>query len=243
MRLPVLDLAGVPLHPVTRQGARDAVIEAVAAGRRMRHVAVNTHKLLTCRTDPALLAAVRDADLATADGIGAVLMACRLGHRVPERVTGIDLMEALMPACAERQWPIFLLGAAPGVADRVAETLRARHPGLQIAGTRHGYFPVGTEAEVAAEIARSGARMLFVALPTPRKERFVAEYADAAGVSFAMGVGGAFDVLAGRLTRAPRLCRDLGLEWAWRWAQEPRRLASRYGVGGLRFAAALLRGA
>ncbi len=239
-----VDVLGVPLHPVSRAGSVAAIVAAVAAydGVPFTHVAINANKLLACADDPGLADSVRDADLCTADGVGAILMARRLGHAVPERVTGIDLMDDLVAEAALRGWPVFLLGAEPGVAQAAADRLVALHPGLIVAGVEHGFFPAGSEPEVADRIAASGARLLFVALPTPRKERFVDVFAKRSGVAFAMGVGGAFDVLAGRLARAPGPVQRVGLEWAWRWAQEPRRLASRYGLGGVRFLKALVLG-
>ena len=238
-----LDLLGVPVHPVTLADAVDAVVRAVedwSDGEPFRHVAVNANKLLACRADDQLARAVAEADLATADGVGALLMARRLGLRLPERVTGIDLFLELLGPAAARGWPIYLLGAAPGVADAAATALQARHPDLVIAGARDGYFPAGSEDAVAQAVADSGARLLFVALPTPRKELFVQRHAH--GVAFAMGVGGAFDVLCGRIPRAPRAVQQVGMEWAWRWAREPRRLAGRYGLGGVAFLRALVLG-
>lgn len=240
-----LDLLGLPLHPVSRRRAARAIVAAVeghGGGDPFTHVALNANKVLACAENQALADVVRRADLCTADGVGAILLARRLGHPFPERVTGIDLMNDLCAEAAPRGWPVFLLGGEPGVAEVATETLERKHPGLVVAGSEHGFFAPGTEPAVAQRIAATGARLLFVALPTPRKEIFVAEHGAAAGVAFAMGVGGAFDVLAGRLRRAPGPVQRIGLEWVWRWAQEPRRLAERYGHGGARFLKVLVLG-
>lgn len=237
---PPLRLLGLPVHPVTLNQAALYVERAILAGqqpRALRHIALNAAKVVACGDDANLRRIVTRAELVTADGAGVLLLARRLGHRLPERVTGIDLMEALCARAAIRGWPIYLLGARPGVAQEAASHLRARYPGLHVAGTRDGYFPEEDSASVADSVRSTGARLLFVGMNTPRKEQFVETQADRAGVDFAMGVGGAFDVLAHRVRRAPVFLQGAGLEWAWRWAQEPRRLFPRYGVDGARFLA------
>lgn len=239
MNLPApVRLLGLPVHPVTPHQAVLVVERAVAAGQRsraMRHVALNAAKVVACADDPTLRAAVERAELVTADGVGVLLLARRLGVHLPGRVTGIDLMDALCARAALRRWPVFLLGARPGVAEVAAGTLQERYPHLPVAGCHHGYFAEDEATRIAERVRASGARLLFVGMNTPRKERFVEEQADRAGVDFAMGVGGALDVLAHRVRRAPLLVQGAGLEWAWRWAQEPRRLFPRYGIDGVRF--------
>jgi len=156
-------------------------------------------------------------------------------------VTGIDLMERLCARAAVEGWGVAFLGAREGVASAAAMALRRRYRSLRVTYCHHGYFKPSDDAQIATEIAGSGARLLFVGLDTPRKENFVLRHGAASGVDFAMGVGGAFDVLGGRIRRAPRVLQELGLEWAWRWSQEPQRLAHRYGFDGARFALAALR--
>jgi len=168
-------------------------------------------------------------------------MSRRLGYRLPERVTGIDLMDRLCARAAAEGWPVALLGGREGVASAASTSLRRRYRGLRVAFCAHGYFAPSAAPDMAEAIAASGARLLFVGMNTPRKEDFVALQGARTGVDFAMGVGGAFDVFGGRIRRAPKLVQELGLEWAWRWAQEPKRLASRYGWDGARFALATLR--
>jgi N-acetylglucosaminyldiphosphoundecaprenol N-acetyl-beta-D-mannosaminyltransferase len=215
--------------------------EAARRGRPFVHVALNGPKWVAARDKPELALSVTRADLVTADGVGILAMARRLGYALPERVTGIDLMDRLCARAAAEGWPVALLGGREGVASAASTALRRRYRGLRIVYCAHGYFAPSAAPDVAEAIAASGARLLFVGMNTPRKEDFVALQGVRAGVDFAMGVGGAFDVLGGRIRRAPRLVQELGLEWAWRWAQEPKRLASRYGWDGARFALATLR--
>lgn len=241
------DLLGFPVHPVREDEAVVRVFDALdRPGPAFRHVALNAAKVVAARRDPALAAHIRTADLVTADGVGVLALARRLGTPLPERVTGIDLMHRLCAEAARRDRSVFLLGAAPGVADEAAGILRDRYPGLQVAGTGAGDWDperLDQEQDHVDAVAASGADLLFVALGTPRKEAFCARWAERCGAGFVMGVGGAFDVVAGRLRRAPVVVQRLGLEWAWRWAQEPVRLAPRYGLDGARFVRLLLRGA
>ncbi len=240
-----VDLLGLPVHPVTMQQAVLLVEQAVherirTRGEPFRHVALNAAKVVLAADRADLADAVRRADLVTADGVGVLALARRVGVALPERVTGIDLMDALCARAAAHGWGVSLLGGRPGVAEGAATALVRRYRDLRIVGTHHGFFEPEEGEELADRIAASGARMLFVGMNTPRKELFGQHRAAAAGVDFVMGVGGAFDVLCGRRRRAPRWLQGLGLEWAYRWAQEPLRLAPRYGLGGLRFARRLV---
>ena len=241
-----LDLLGLPVHPVSMQQAVmlvEQAIESGACGRGappFRHLALNAAKVVSAADDPRLARVVRAADIVTADGVGVLLLARRLGLRLPERVTGIDLMDALSARAAMAGWPVFLLGGRPGVPEGAATALRRRYRDLRIVGTEHGYFAEDAIASVADRVAASGARLLFVGMNTPAKEYFGDRWGERAGVDFVMGVGGAFDVLCGQRRRAPLWVQGLGLEWAWRWAQEPVRLAPRYGRDGLRFVFRLL---
>jgi N-acetylglucosaminyldiphosphoundecaprenol N-acetyl-beta-D-mannosaminyltransferase len=171
-----------------------------------------------------------------------VVWAARLlGVRVPERVAGIDLMGRLIALCETEDWPVYFLGAKDDVlAGFEAEALR-RHPQLRVAGRRNGYFSADHEAGIAETIRASGARLLLVAISSPMKERFLARNMERLGPLLAVGVGGSFDVWAGKATRAPLWMQRVGLEWFHRFAQEPRRMWKRYLVGNLRFAWIVLR--
>lgn len=228
------ELLGAPLDPVSLEEAVGIVEEAVGSQRPLRHASVNAPKIVQLRSDPELAAALRRCELVTADGQPVVWAARLLGRPLPERVAGIDLMEALLARAEAQGHPVFLLGAEPDVLQAAATEIRRRHPAIAIAGMRDGYFGAEEEDDVVAEIRATEAKLLFVALPTPRKELFVDRHSGELPV-FAMGVGGAFDVLAGLRRRAPRWAQRAGLEWGFRLAQEPRRLAGRYVDAGVRF--------
>jgi N-acetylglucosaminyldiphosphoundecaprenol N-acetyl-beta-D-mannosaminyltransferase len=150
-------------------------------------------------------------------------------------------MLELLALAEERGYRVYLLGARADALRTAVEKIRERHPRLVIAGYRDGYFSDEEEPFVAAEIRAAHSDLLFVAMPTPRKEYFIGRWGAELGVAFSMGVGGAIDVIAGVTRRAPRWMQRMGLEWAFRLAQEPRRLMRRYVVTNSEFVALTLR--
>lgn len=230
---------GIPLHPLTMNDTIAVARWAMQNRCHVQHVALNVAKLVKLRGDAESRADVLAADVVGADGMGIVVGARLLGAWIPERVAGVDLMDNLFGLCAAEHFRPYLLGATPGVlADAIAE-LKRRHPELQLAGFHHGYYSEADEAVVAASIQQSGADCLFVAMPTPRKERFMAKYRDGLGVPFVMGVGGGLDVLSGHVRRAPVSWQRTGFEWLYRTLQEPSRLWRRYLTTNLAYAGLL----
>lgn len=213
--------------------------DAIATGRRIQHVAVNVAKIVKTRHDSLLKHDIEQSDIIGVDGMGAVWGCRLLGIPIPERVAGIDLMQVLLRLAAERGYRPYILGARPEVLRGAVENIRKLYPQLAFAGYRHGYFTAAEEPEVVEEIQRSRPDMLFIAMPTPQKERFLHRHRDALGVPFLMGVGGSVDVLAGRVTRAPRWMQSAGMEWVYRVLQEPRRLWRRYLVTNTAYAGLL----
>jgi N-acetylglucosaminyldiphosphoundecaprenol N-acetyl-beta-D-mannosaminyltransferase len=206
-----------------------------------QHIAINAAKIVAMRHDPELRALVDRCELVTADGQAVVWASRLLGDPLPARVAGIDLMFELLALAEERGYRVYLLGARADVLRTAVARLRGRHPRLIIAGYHDGYFSDEEEPFVAAEIRAARSDLLFVAMPTPRKEYFIGRWGPELGVAFSMGVGGAIDVVAGVTRRAPRLLQRMGLEWAFRLAQEPRRLMRRYVVTNSEFVALTLR--
>ena len=222
-------LFGFRVHPWTMEQTLHEIERRLDAGLFTQHGVVNTAKIVNSRHDEALREALSACDILNADGMGVVLASRFLGAPVPERVTGIDLFMSLLQRAQERQEPIFLLGAEPEIVDKAVQALHGKYPQIRIAGWHHGYFWDDEEA-VVRRIRESGATLLFVGITSPRKERFIHEWRDRLGVRFAMGVGGAFDVLAGKTRRSPRWMQQAGLEWLFRVILEPRRLSKRYFV-------------
>lgn len=194
----------------------------------LRQVSINVAKFVAMRENPELDQDVRTSDLINVDGMGILWAARLLGLEVPERVAGIDLFESVLALCAAHGYRPFLLGARQEILERAVAAARGRYAGLLFAGWRNGYFSGNEEGGVVSEIKASRADCLFIGMPTPRKERFLASHGGQLGVPFVMGVGGSLDVLAGAVRRAPPLIQAIGLEWLFRLAQEPRRLGPRY---------------
>jgi N-acetylglucosaminyldiphosphoundecaprenol N-acetyl-beta-D-mannosaminyltransferase len=206
-----------------------AYCDAVIHGRGFaQHMAINVAKLVAMRHDDALRESVERCELITADGQPIVWASRLLGDPLPCRVAGIDLMEALFERAAATGYRVYVLGASAEVLERAVARVRREYPTLEIAGYRDGYYADPEEPEVAAAITAAQADILFVAMSSPRKEYFLARYGQSLGVPFVMGVGGAIDVYAGLVRRAPVLLQRIGLEWLFRLLQEPRRLINRY---------------
>jgi N-acetylglucosaminyldiphosphoundecaprenol N-acetyl-beta-D-mannosaminyltransferase len=184
---------------------------------------LNPELLYQAQSEKELLDLARRADIVTADGEG-IVWACRMaGHPVPERVTGIDLLLHLVERAAAENWSVYLLGAAPGVAGEAADRLGREYPGLRIAGAHHGYFQADEESRIAEDIKKAKPDLLFVALGAPKQEIWIDRHFGKFGSGVAVGVGGSFDVLAGRVRRAPRWVRQLHLEWLSRLLRDPSR--------------------
>lgn len=230
---------GCPVDILSMAETVDLARRAMRSRQRLQHVALNVAKLVNMRLDPVLAADVADSDVVSIDGMGIVWGARALGLPVKSRVAGVDLLSELLAVCAHEGFKPYFLGATPAVLRRAAERVRERHPSLVFAGLRDGYFSREQEAEVVGNIQASGADCLFIGMPTPRKERFLAAHRDVLGVSFIMGVGGSFDVLAGEVRRAPVRMQRLGLEWLYRVYQEPGRMWWRYAKTNTLFAGIL----
>jgi len=232
-------LYGVEVDVLDMGQTVNRCLELLGEGRFVQQTSLNAGKVVLMRDDPWLTQVVGSSDVVSADGQSIVWGARLLGKRLPERVAGIDLMEQMLIAAEKRDLPVYFLGATAEVLHRFVEVCRCRFPALNIAGFRDGYFD--DDAAAARQVRSSGAKLLFVAMPSPRKEHFLAANAEELGPLFAMGVGGSFDVWAGVTRRAPQWMQRLGLEWFYRLMQEPRRMWRRYVVGNTVFLAITLR--
>ncbi len=220
-------LYGIDVDAVTVDETLAWVASTIAEGRRGKVVTLNTTGLMLAERQPFFRRFVAEAELVVADGQPLVWLSPLFGRRLPARVAGIDLIERLADQAARDEHSIYLLGAEEDTVTTAAAELENRHPGLKIAGFHHGFLGDGA-SEVAVAIANSGASILLVGMGSPRQEEFIDTHWDELGVNIAIGVGGSFEVLANRLVRAPHWLQRLGLEWAFRMFQEPRRLTRRY---------------
>jgi UDP-N-acetylglucosamine 2-epimerase (non-hydrolysing) len=230
-----LEVLGCAVDDLTMPETLDVVEGFIARGRPHQHVVVNVDKLVKARRDPVLRRIVNECALVNADGMPVVWASRLLGTPLRERVAGVDLVDALMRRAAERGWRVYLLGARRDVVGEVVRRYQERFASLVVAGWRDGYWKPDEEEGVAEEIRRARADVLFVAISSPRKEQFLAKWQPRMRVPFAMGVGGTFDVAAGRVKRAPAWMQSTGLEWFYRFLQEPRRMFRRYFVDDMAF--------
>jgi N-acetylglucosaminyldiphosphoundecaprenol N-acetyl-beta-D-mannosaminyltransferase len=217
---PTARILGLPLHCLGMDEAVERVAQFIGSRRPHLVVTLGTEMVMQARHDERFRQVAQGADLLVPDSIGVVWAARRQGFKVG-RVAGIDLLGRLAERGAREGWRFYFLGARPGVAEEAAARLVERHPGLVVAGCQDGFFKDDRAAVDAIAAAR--ADILLVALGSPRQELWCREHGEALGVPVAMGVGGSFDVLAGRVQRAPAWMRRFGLEWLYRlWLQPSR---------------------
>lgn len=225
-----IDLLGCPFDAVTEKETVDQVFEWIAAPERKSHhiITVNVAILMMAREDEKLARAIENAELVVVDGKPLVWTARWLKSPVPEKVSGVDLMRALLEEGDKRGLSIFLLGTTQERLDVLERVLRAKYPNVKIAGTRNGYFKQPDWPDVVKLIRDAKADLLLVGMPAPFKEVWCEEHREGLATPVMLGVGGAFDVMAGFVPRAPLVMQEAGMEWAWRLAMEPRKLWKRY---------------
>lgn len=231
------------LDALTAGEALERIDALVAGGAGGSVFTPNVDHVVTAEDDGAFRAAYAQASLSLADGQALVWATRLLGTPVPEKVSGSDLIWPLMQRAAAARWGVYLLGGAPGAAEAAAARLR-RELGVRIAGVDAPRIAVDGdpgERAVVERVRRSGAQVVVVGLGAPKQERFIHRAAPDLGPAVAFGLGASIDFLAGRVRRAPRWISRAGLEWAFRLAQEPRRLAHRYLVKDPRFLGVLAR--
>ena len=236
-----IDVLGVPIDSLSMEAMVARAAHAIDTRGRLLVGVVNAAKLVNMHRQPKLGEAVRVADVILADGMGVVWAARFLGRPLPERVPGIDLMIRLLELADRQHYRVFCLGATQEVLDDVLAQIRRDYPGAVVAGAHHGYFGAEDEPALAERIKASQTDMLFAAMSSPKKEEFLARWSPELGVPLCHGVGGAFDVMAGKVRRAPALWQRMGLEWLYRVLQEPRRLWKRYLVTNTLFGWMVLR--
>ena len=196
---------------------------------------INAAKIVKMQSDDFLRDSVLSSDIILADGSSVVLASRVLGNPLPERVAGIDLMHALLVSADSNGHRVFLLGASEEVSQKVADWIESTHPNAIVCGRAHGYFDADQEEALVRKIRESSPDLLFVAMTSPKKEIFIAKWRDQLGATVLHGVGGSFDVVAGKVQRAPLVFQRLGMEWFYRMIQEPRRLGWRYLSTNTRF--------
>ena len=246
--LPTFDGPLTPVHnlretylPSLRATLVDAttsetITTLLASGRRRVNF-MNAHCFNVMSRDRQYAAAVNSADFLLPDGIGVALAAKMTGHDLTENLNGTDFIPALLKEAAKMGKSVYLFGGTAGTADKAANNLIHKIPGLKIAGTRDGFAQAQNDTAIIADINASGADIVLVALGVPMQELWLHRHAPYIDAELTMGVGAALDFFAGNVTRAPAWVRKAKCEWVWRLAQEPRRLAKRYLQGNFSFLA------
>lgn len=217
------DILGVPVDALTFGESLQTLLFFLDGNTHRLCVTPNPEMILAARKDAGLMAALRAADLVAPDGIG-VVAASRLSRvKIPQRVAGCDLVQALFAAAKERPFTAYLLGGKPGVCQAAKRNAEAAYPGLTVVGAQDGYFDAEKEILILKEIRRLEPDVLLVGLGFPKQEKWLLEHRDALPVKLSMAVGGTLDVLAGTVKRAPESFRRLGLEWLYRLLKQPSR--------------------
>lgn len=226
--LPVQSLFGMPIAAVRPADVLALVARRVVNRERLHIGVVNAAKVVNMQRDEMLRHDVLASDIILADGMSVVWASRLLGRPLPERVAGIDLMFEMLTLANEHGFRVFCLGATPEVLATVMATIQRDYPRAQLVGGRDGYFTAAESPAVLRQIADAAPDILFVAMTSPKKEQFLAAAGHALNVPVLHGVGGSFDVMAGKVERAPAAWQRLGLEWLYRVKQEPARLWRRY---------------
>lgn len=220
-----IEVLGIPVDAVDMSGAIAFAEQALSVGQEPACIlAVNPEKVAALRKQASLLQFFHKSQLLIPDGIGVVWAARWLHGAALGRVPGADLMDRLCAVAARLEAGIYLLGATEEVNAECARVLQARHSGLRVAGRRNG-FANGDASDLVRDINQSGASILFVALGSPRQEQWIAAHRGSLSVKIIQGVGGTFDVVAGRVKRAPHSFQRMHLEWLYRLASDPRRIS------------------
>jgi N-acetylglucosaminyldiphosphoundecaprenol N-acetyl-beta-D-mannosaminyltransferase len=219
-----IDILGCRLDLLDQDEATEAILRFAREGAAAQVVTLGTEMVVYAQRDPAFRAVINVSALSLCDTIGVLTVARRRGAKLDDRVTGVELMESLCQSAAAEGLPVYLFGGAEGVAADAAAILEVSFPGLIIAGTRNGFFTSEEEAAIVETIRSSGARILFVGLGSPRQEMWLARNLPATSCGAGIGVGGSFDVISGRVKRAPMIWRQLGIEWLYRLIREPQRV-------------------
>ncbi|MBL8037699.1 MAG: WecB/TagA/CpsF family glycosyltransferase [Nitrospira sp.] len=219
-----IEILGVPVDCITMDEAVDFAESMIKGQHPCAILAVNPEKVVRAQQDNALLTQLRNSALVIPDGIGVVFATRLLGGSCTERVPGSELMPLLCQRAALKGYKVFLFGASPDVVSRTAQILQQQCVGLKIVGAQHGYVKEDDMPAMIAKINSVQPDILFVALGSPKQEMWIARYLPELKVNVCQGVGGTFDVVAGRVKRAPLLFRLIHLEWFYRLLSQPSRI-------------------
>ena len=222
-----LEILGVGIDKLTGQEALQQIGAFIASGQPHQIVTANAEIIYQASKNEKMRSVINKAQMVTADGSGVVWASRQLSQPLPQRVTGIDLVNGICEQSAKEKWKIYILGSAPGVAATAAVNIRDKFPGCNIIGTHHGYFNAKEEKQILAELEQLQPDVLFVALGAPKQEYWIADHIEQLQIPVAMGIGGSMDVLSGNVKRAPKWMQKMSLEWLYRLLIQPTRFKRR----------------
>lgn len=236
MDFKTVEILGTQIENLSQTEVIEIVEDAIETKTQIHLEGVNAGKLADMQIDPELRESVLCSNLITADGQSVVWASKFLGTPLKERVAGIDLMSKLVEKAHKKGYRIYLFGAKESVVKKVVDKYTKEYSPKIIAGYRNGYFITSEEEAIAKNISESGAHMLFVAITSPIKENFLRKHKEQfKNINLIMGVGGSLDVISGMTKRAPKWMQKSGLEWFYRFLQEPKRMWKRYLIGNSKF--------
>ncbi len=216
-------ILGIPVDAITMREAVARIDGFIEKREPVLIATANAEMLLRATHDGELCRILQGAALVTPDGAGTVWAAHHLGHAMPERVAGYDMAQELMRKAPERHWRFYFFGSAPGVAEKAKAKAERLYPGIEIVGTRNGFFTEADEAAIVQEIKEAHPDILLAALGVPKQEKWLSRHLRELGVPVCIGVGGTFDVMAGVMKRAPLWMQRAKLEWLFRGLMQPKR--------------------
>ena len=218
-----IHVLGVPFDALDMEGAVQKALGFLQDGKKHYICTPNPEIVMEACKDKELMMILEDADLVVPDGIGVVWASRYAEERLKERVAGYDLTQNLFAKLANTQETFYFFGGAPGVSAKAAHLMQEKYPGLQIVGGHNGYFDEAEERKIIADIQKKKPSVLLVGLGAPKQEKWIYENRRLLDVKLCIGVGGSFDVMAGNVKRAPKVFRNLGLEWFYRLITQPSR--------------------
>ena len=229
----LVKLFGVPINRINCQQAIERLDKFVSQRKPCFVVTPDTLAILRARKDRKYLNITKKANLVTPDGAGILWASATLDNPLIERITGIDLINNICQSAVEKGYRLYLLGSKEGVIEKAVKSLKNKYPGINIVGYHHGYFNQGegeaqqgekSEKEIISEIKQKKPDFLLVGLGVPKQELWISKYKDELGVPVCIGIGGSFDVLSGKIPRAPLWMQNHGMEWIFRLIKEPKRV-------------------
>jgi len=206
----------------------DFADQCIISQKKCNITVVNTASVVYAQKNELMLNAINNSTITTIDGMPIVWTLRMLGYKIPGRVCGPDIYDNLIDLAVVKGYKPYFLGATPEVIEKMVSIYKNKYPNLNIAGYRNGFFTENEEQDIVDQIKASNADMLFIGMSSPKKEVFLKKYFDYMDVPISMGVGGVFDIIAGKTNRAPVWMQKSGFEWFYRILQEPRRMMMRY---------------